>query len=212
MDLVLYKSHRGIREKKCCIIECHQKCCDGLSNIAHSDHNNGVRCVNNTQCERYHCVHLVNATKLEQYQNVHGVNEQCHVYGVRHGIMLHSKHQAHTNPRYMLPIVRSNIITTEIVGGRHGVVFVHHHVVSNPLQTFSVLEPLKDGSCASNRVLLATVAQSAKRRRCLVAINAGFYNAQSGVCYGTYAWHGRIFLNYDPNLFVMLILRKYRWV
>ncbi|EDV28580.1 uncharacterized protein TRIADDRAFT_13425, partial [Trichoplax adhaerens] len=62
-------------------------------------------------------------------------------------------------------------------------------VVNNPLRTISVLEPHSPGGC--NMSIMSTVADTAQRAHCHVAMNAGFYNAESGTCYGNIISNGR---------------------
>ncbi|XP_033117244.1 N-acetylglucosamine-1-phosphodiester alpha-N-acetylglucosaminidase-like [Anneissia japonica] len=58
----------------------------------------------------------------------------------------------------------------------------HITFVNNPSRTISVLEPFEKGGCKENR--RATVLKSSKQKKCLVAINAGFFNTHTGECHG----------------------------
>ena len=69
----------------------------------------------------------------------------------------------------------------------------HIAYINEPLRTFSVLEPFEVGGCESKR--RATVAESAGQRKCLVAVNAGFFNTHTGECYGNIVSDGRLVLN-----------------
>lgn len=75
-----------------------------------------------------------------------------------------------------------NNVETDVVG----------HVVSieDPFRTFSVLEPREVGGC-SDPYKRATVAESAKQRKCWVATNAGFFRTNDGKCYGNVFSDGR---------------------
>ena len=75
-----------------------------------------------------------------------------------------------------------NNVETDVVG----------HVVSieDPFRTFSVLEPREVGGC-SDPYKRATVAESAKQRKCWVATNAGFFRTKDGKCYGNVFTDGR---------------------
>lgn len=103
---------------------------------------------------------------------------------VRYGNMTHSKHKAHVSDHITLPVVHTSIVIPEVGLFDKRDVLMHHHVISNPLQTFSVLEPLEDGACQNDSVPRATVMDSARRRQCLVAANGGYFNTHNGECYG----------------------------
>ena len=66
----------------------------------------------------------------------------------------------------------------------------HIAYINNPLQTFSILEPSGVGGCESK--IRATVRQSAKQKKCLLAVNAGFFNATTEECYGNVVSDGRL--------------------
>lgn len=58
----------------------------------------------------------------------------------------------------------------------------HYVVISNPLRTLSVLEPDQPGGCILN--IRQTVLETAKKNKCLVAINAGYFDTKQGSCLG----------------------------
>lgn len=57
-------------------------------------------------------------------------------------------------------------------------------VISNPLQTLSVLEPDQPGGCALH--VRQTVRKTAEKNKCLVAINAGYFDTKQGSCLGEF--------------------------
>lgn len=59
--------------------------------------------------------------------------------------------------------------------------------ISNPLDTLSVLEPDQPGGCSLN--IRQTVAETAKKNKCLVAINAGYFDTKDGKCLGKSVFH-----------------------
>ena len=73
--------------------------------------------------------------------------------------------------------------------------FANGHIatINNPIKTFSVYEPLTDGSCTNVKDIRATVAESskAKHRKCLVSTNAGFFDTKNGRCLGNVVSNGK---------------------
>nr|ACE77070.1 BJA-8 precursor [Carukia barnesi] len=67
----------------------------------------------------------------------------------------------------------------------------HVSFVSNPLRTFSVLEPLHAGSCNPWVAPRANVLTTSKKR-CVVASNAGYFRTSSGGCIGNIFSNGRL--------------------
>ncbi|XP_077336664.1 N-acetylglucosamine-1-phosphodiester alpha-N-acetylglucosaminidase isoform X2 [Lithobates pipiens] len=72
-------------------------------------------------------------------------------------------------------------------------VYGHFTFVNNPLRTVSVLEPGSPGGCASN--LTATVEETAKYGKCLVAQNGGYFNTTTFQCLGNIVSDGRLVQN-----------------
>lgn len=66
----------------------------------------------------------------------------------------------------------------------------HVVTIEDPFRTFSVLEPQEIGGC-SDTFVRATVADSAKQRKCWVSANAGFFRTSDGKCYGNVFSDGR---------------------
>ncbi|GFR87745.1 N-acetylglucosamine-1-phosphodiester alpha-N-acetylglucosaminidase-like [Elysia marginata] len=60
-------------------------------------------------------------------------------------------------------------------------------IITRPLDTLSILEPRHRGACTYHRYgmrRLVTVRETAAQDDCLLAINAGFFNSQTGACLG----------------------------
>ena len=66
----------------------------------------------------------------------------------------------------------------------------HRILVSNGFKMLSVLEPKNTGGCAQHKT--ATVLESSKQRKCVAAISAGFFNDQTGQCYGNVVSDGEL--------------------
>nr|XP_020664230.1 N-acetylglucosamine-1-phosphodiester alpha-N-acetylglucosaminidase [Pogona vitticeps] len=69
-------------------------------------------------------------------------------------------------------------------------VYGHITVAADPLRTFSVLEPGGPGGCPSHN--RATVEETARRGKCLVAQNGGYFNTDTGKCLGNVISDGRL--------------------
>ncbi|NXD01564.1 NAGPA acetylglucosaminidase, partial [Certhia familiaris] len=69
-------------------------------------------------------------------------------------------------------------------------IYGHFTFVRNPLRTFSVLEPGGAGGCLARR--RATVEETAKLRKCLVAQNGGYFNMETGECLGNVVSDGKL--------------------
>ncbi|XP_066496906.1 N-acetylglucosamine-1-phosphodiester alpha-N-acetylglucosaminidase [Tiliqua scincoides] len=69
-------------------------------------------------------------------------------------------------------------------------VYGHYTVVRDPLRTFSVLEPGGQGGCRSHSRV--TVEETARRGKCLVAQNGGYFDMKSGACLGNVVSDGRL--------------------
>ena len=66
----------------------------------------------------------------------------------------------------------------------------HKITISNGLQMLSVLEPKHPGGCKKHQ--LATVVDSSKQRECVAAVSAGFFNENTGQCFGNIVSDGYI--------------------
>ncbi|KAG8450751.1 hypothetical protein GDO86_003140 [Hymenochirus boettgeri] len=72
-------------------------------------------------------------------------------------------------------------------------VYGHFTFINNPLRTFSVLEPGGPGGC--NLKTTATVEETAVHGRCFVAQNGGFFNVNTGRCFGNIVSDGKLVQN-----------------
>ncbi|CAH1801154.1 unnamed protein product [Owenia fusiformis] len=89
-----------------------------------------------------------------------------------------------------VPLIETKYFTTpnEISQG-------HVTFVQDPARHVSVLEPGKEGGCTAENdgnYTRATVAKSGERKKCLVAVNAGFFNTTTGDCYGNVVSDGKL--------------------
>ncbi|XP_048881840.1 N-acetylglucosamine-1-phosphodiester alpha-N-acetylglucosaminidase isoform X2 [Brienomyrus brachyistius] len=89
------------------------------------------------------------------------------------------------------PVAETKLFVSPIKNGEW--VQGHVTVVSNPLQTFSVLEPGGPGGCG--KPLTETVARTAGTRRCLYAQNGGFFNTKNKRCLGNVVSDGTLVQN-----------------
>ncbi|NWR62709.1 NAGPA acetylglucosaminidase, partial [Bucorvus abyssinicus] len=79
------------------------------------------------------------------------------------------------------------------VGNDRKVVYGHFTFVRNPLRTFSVLEPGGAGGCQAHR--RASVEETAKLGKCLVAQNGGYFDMETGECLGNVVSDGKLVRN-----------------
>nr|6U11_A Chain A, EGF-like domain-containing protein [Xenopus laevis] len=66
----------------------------------------------------------------------------------------------------------------------------HFTYVNNPLRTFSVLEPGGPGGCSKK--LTATVEETIKHGNCFVAQNGGYFDMDTGNCFGNIVSDGKL--------------------
>ncbi|XP_077172614.1 N-acetylglucosamine-1-phosphodiester alpha-N-acetylglucosaminidase isoform X2 [Paroedura picta] len=69
-------------------------------------------------------------------------------------------------------------------------VYGHFTVVRDPLRTFSVLEPGGQGGCRGHKK--ATVEETARLGMCLMAQNGGYFDMDTGECFGNVVSDGRL--------------------
>ncbi|KAI0215481.1 N-acetylglucosamine-1-phosphodiester alpha-N-acetylglucosaminidase [Lamellibrachia satsuma] len=69
----------------------------------------------------------------------------------------------------------------------------HYFRVTNPDKTVSVLEPRESHGCDYD--IRETVEETSRKRNCLAAVNAGFFNMTSGACIGNVVSDGRTVQN-----------------
>lgn len=58
----------------------------------------------------------------------------------------------------------------------------HLIILSDPLNTLSVLEPDQSGGCSLN--IRQSVSNTSKKGNCILALNAGYFDTKKGSCYG----------------------------
>jgi len=76
------------------------------------------------------------------------------------------------------------------IGSNRRTVYGHHVIVNNPNRTTSVVEPGKPGGCQLHD--RETVTVSAMAKKCVIAVNAGFFNVTDGACLGNVISDGRL--------------------
>ena len=104
---------------------------------------------------------------------------------VLHGNSSYEQYPSSLNSfyKYGFPFVQTQNFLHEFTEfGQKKFVYGHVTVADNPLGTFSVLEPGKSGGCKTST--RATVADSSKQRKCLAAVNAGYFRTSNGHCLG----------------------------
>ncbi|XP_067887666.1 N-acetylglucosamine-1-phosphodiester alpha-N-acetylglucosaminidase isoform X2 [Heterodontus francisci] len=91
-----------------------------------------------------------------------------------------------------LPIAKTTVFVSNFPTdeGKLKAVTGHFTLVNNPLRTVSILEPLKPGGCSQS--YRATVQETMKSRKCLVAQNGGFFDMSTGRCLGNVVSDGKL--------------------
>ncbi|XP_067651756.1 N-acetylglucosamine-1-phosphodiester alpha-N-acetylglucosaminidase-like [Haliotis asinina] len=127
---------------------------------------------------------------LISYGSSHEVLDCQHI---EQGIMAHTKHKAHNSANLILPLVESRYQLKSVgFGFTKRTVSVLFQTVNNPTKTFSVLEPRAPGTCLEGSGDRATVKESAKQKKCILATSAGFFNTTTGECNGNIYSDGRL--------------------
>lgn len=104
---------------------------------------------------------------------------------VLYGNSSYEQHPSSLNSlfKYGFPFIQTHNFLHEFTEfGQKKSVYGHVTLADNPLRTFSVLEPGKSGGCKNS--IRATVADSSKQRKCVAAINAGYFRTLNGHCLG----------------------------
>ncbi|XP_073421743.1 N-acetylglucosamine-1-phosphodiester alpha-N-acetylglucosaminidase [Dendrobates tinctorius] len=122
----------------------------------------------------------------------------------------HGPSQSHRETRSCLPLIHGNtthetwpsnndtispVATTRtfvsiLTDGVKKAVYGHFTFINDPLRTLSVLEPAGPGNC--NKNITATVEETVKYGKCIVAQNGGFFNTDSSVCLGNIVSNSRL--------------------
>lgn len=94
-----------------------------------------------------------------------------------------------------LPVAQSTVFVSNFHTneGKPKTVTGYFTFVNSPLKTVSILEPLKPGGCS--HLYIATVQESARSRKCLVAQNGGFFDPDTGRCFGNVVSDGKLVQN-----------------
>ncbi|XP_030041630.1 N-acetylglucosamine-1-phosphodiester alpha-N-acetylglucosaminidase isoform X2 [Microcaecilia unicolor] len=97
-----------------------------------------------------------------------------------------------SNNNTEFPVATTKVFVSKFSeeNGNQKTVYGHFTFVNDPLRTFSVLEPGGPGGCSNNRT--ATVEETAKFRKCLVAQNGGYFNVETGECLGNVISDGKL--------------------
>ncbi|XP_053313109.1 N-acetylglucosamine-1-phosphodiester alpha-N-acetylglucosaminidase [Spea bombifrons] len=94
----------------------------------------------------------------------------------------------------VLPLVSSKVFASVFANGiDKKTVLGHFTFINNPLKTVSVLEPGGVLGCSKNTT--ATVEETVKYGKCVVAQNGGFFNTTTGECLGNIVSNGRLVQN-----------------
>uniref|UniRef100_K7GAQ7 N-acetylglucosamine-1-phosphodiester alpha-N-acetylglucosaminidase n=1 Tax=Pelodiscus sinensis TaxID=13735 RepID=K7GAQ7_PELSI len=109
---------------------------------------------------------------------------------VLHGNVTHETWPSNTSAELPITTTRGFVSYFSPVSETRREVYGHFTFVSNPLRTFSVLEPGGLGGCNSS--VRATVTETARRGKCLVAQNGGYFDMVTGECLGNIVSDGRL--------------------
>ncbi|KAJ6659702.1 hypothetical protein lerEdw1_018415 [Lerista edwardsae] len=112
----------------------------------------------------------------------------CHA--LLQGNATHESWPADNSRLFPLPTTHGFVSYLPPEGQNKRPVYGHYTVVRDPLRTFSVLEPGRQGGCRS--LARVTVEATARRGRCLVAQNGGYFDMQTGACLGNVVSDGRL--------------------
>uniref|UniRef100_A0A452ICP7 EGF-like domain-containing protein n=1 Tax=Gopherus agassizii TaxID=38772 RepID=A0A452ICP7_9SAUR len=110
-----------------------------------------------------------------------------------HGNVTHETWPSDTSTKLPVTTTKGFVSYFPPEGETQREVYGHFTFVNNPLRTFSVLEPGGLGGCNSSRQ--ATVIETARRGKCLVAQNGGYFDMVTGECLGNIVSNGRLVRN-----------------
>ncbi|XP_044835875.1 N-acetylglucosamine-1-phosphodiester alpha-N-acetylglucosaminidase [Mauremys mutica] len=112
---------------------------------------------------------------------------------VVHGNVTHETWPSDTSTKLPVTTTKGFVSYFPPGGEPQREVYGHFTFVNNPLRTFSVLEPGGLGGCSSSHQ--ATVIETARRGKCLVAQNGGYFDMVTGECLGNIVSDGRLVRN-----------------
>ncbi|XP_015271119.1 PREDICTED: N-acetylglucosamine-1-phosphodiester alpha-N-acetylglucosaminidase [Gekko japonicus] len=107
-----------------------------------------------------------------------------------HGNTTHESWPADNSSASPPTITRAFVSYFPPEGQDRRAVYGHFTVVSDPLRTFSVLEPSGQGGCRSRT--RATVEETSRLGKCLVAQNGGYFDMDTGECLGNIVSDGQL--------------------
>ncbi|KAM4047960.1 N-acetylglucosamine-1-phosphodiester alpha-N-acetylglucosaminidase isoform 2-T2 [Anomaloglossus baeobatrachus] len=105
-----------------------------------------------------------------------------------HGNTTHEKWPSNNDT--ISPISTTRTFVSILSGGVEKTVSGHFTFINDPLRTVSVLEPAGPGSC--NKNITATVEETVKHGKCIVAQNGGFFNTSTKQCLGNIVSNSRL--------------------
>ncbi|XP_064640123.1 N-acetylglucosamine-1-phosphodiester alpha-N-acetylglucosaminidase-like isoform X2 [Lineus longissimus] len=112
---------------------------------------------------------------------------------IKYKNVTHELFAAHgtSNGTVVLPIVTTKYFRTKVGPYYHQkTIYGHISYVNNPKRTLSVIEPGGPGGCANHT--RETVKNTAKKKKCIVSTNAGFFNTKTGACLGNVFSEGKL--------------------
>uniref|UniRef100_A0A8D0GKR3 N-acetylglucosamine-1-phosphodiester alpha-N-acetylglucosaminidase n=1 Tax=Sphenodon punctatus TaxID=8508 RepID=A0A8D0GKR3_SPHPU len=112
---------------------------------------------------------------------------------VEHVNVTHESWPSDNSTDLPLTTIRTFVSYIPREDSNQGPVYGHFTFVKNPLRLFSVLEPGSRGGCNSS--YRATVEETARHGKCLVAQNGGFFDTVTGECLGNIVSNGRLVRN-----------------
>uniref|UniRef100_T1J4Y3 EGF-like domain-containing protein n=1 Tax=Strigamia maritima TaxID=126957 RepID=T1J4Y3_STRMM len=106
---------------------------------------------------------------------------------VKYGNVTYQLYPVHNNAFENAEFIETKYFTLNLLNSK--LVKGHYSLIRDPKLTLSVLEPRKKDGC--KKQIKETVAESAKQRNCVVAMNGGFFNTRNGKCLGNVISDGR---------------------
>ncbi|KAM3935158.1 N-acetylglucosamine-1-phosphodiester alpha-N-acetylglucosaminidase [Leptodactylus fuscus] len=110
---------------------------------------------------------------------------------LKHGNTTHEVWASNNDTTY--PVATTRTFVSIFTEGVKKTVYGHFTFINNPLRTVSVLEPGKPGSCMRN--MTATVEETVKYGKCIVAQNGGYFDTTTMQCLGNIVSNGRLVQN-----------------